>query len=219
MNQSAADPGAALKTLRERMGWTLSDVSERTGLTISTLSKIENNRVSLNFDKLSRLSAGLGVDIASFLDRGPHAEGGSAPGRRSTTRIGEGSLIETPNYRHVYHATDLLNKSFTPIEAEVLARSREEFGDLIRHPGEEFAYVLEGAVEVHTDTYVPLLLKQGESVFFDSGMAHGYVAAAPGPCRILSISAGPGQNLGPALAAAAMHPRSRPALQPANAED
>ncbi|HWE46333.1 MAG TPA: XRE family transcriptional regulator [Caulobacteraceae bacterium] len=195
MNQAMADPGAALKALREKMDWTLADVAERTGLTISTLSKIENGRVSLNFDKLTRLSVGLGIDIARFLEPKSLVEAVSSPGRRSATRADEGSVIDTPNYRHIYHATDLLNKSFIPIVADVLARSREEFGDLIRHPGEEFAYVLQGAVELHTDAYAPLRLKTGDSVFFDSSMGHAYIAAAPGPCRILSVSAGPGQHL------------------------
>ena len=200
MNQFVADPGSALRALRERMGWTLADVAERTGLAVSTLSRIENRRVSLSFEKLSRLSEGLGVDIAQFLDARPPAEPElSTPGRRSTTRLDQGSLIETPNYRHVYHATDLLNKLFTPIVAEVLTRSREDFGELIRHPGEEFAYVLSGVVELHTDTYAPLTLRAGESVYFDSAMGHAYIAASDEPCRIFSISASRGQQAQPAL--------------------
>ena len=62
MTQKVARPGAALKAFRERKGWTLAEVSRRTGITVSTLSKVENGRVSLNFEKLSRLSAGLELD-------------------------------------------------------------------------------------------------------------------------------------------------------------
>ncbi|HEX4182804.1 MAG TPA: XRE family transcriptional regulator [Caulobacteraceae bacterium] len=201
MSQTTAQPGAALRAIRETRGWTLAEVSRRTGLTISTLSKIENARVSLNFDKLSRLSAALDVDMARLLD--PRSSPGAperSPGRRSTTRADDGVVIETSNYKHLYHATDLLNKSFTPIVAELRARSMAEFGELIRHPGEEFAYVLEGVVEVHTDIYAPLVLHPGDSVFFDSGMGHAYIAGAPGPCRILSVSTDPGR--GPDIARA-----------------
>jgi transcriptional regulator with XRE-family HTH domain len=196
MTQTIAKPGAALKAFRESMGWTLAEVSRRTDLTVSALSKIENNRVSLNFDKLRRLSNGLGIDIARLLDPRPMPEAaGPAPGRRSVTRIDSETLIETENYKHFYHATDLLSKSFTPIVAEVRARSMAEFGALIRHPGEEFAYVLEGVIELHTDIYVPITLRPGESVFFDSGMGHAYLAASPGVCRLLSVSAEPAQGL------------------------
>ncbi|HEX3408461.1 MAG TPA: XRE family transcriptional regulator [Caulobacteraceae bacterium] len=202
MTGRTAQPGAAVRAFRESRGWTLAEASRRTRLSVSTLSKIENNRVSLNFEKLSRLSAGLGIDIASLLDtRAATASAPPAAGRRSVTRSDEGAVIETGPYRHVYLATDLLSKSFTPIVAEVRARSMEEFGDLIRHPGEEFAYVIEGAIELHTDIYAPLMLRTGDSVFFDSSMGHAYLAAAPGVCRILSISTDLGQ--GGALAASA----------------
>jgi transcriptional regulator with XRE-family HTH domain len=200
MTERIAHPGAAVRAFRESQGWTLAEASRRTRLTVSTLSKIENNRVSLNFEKLSRLSGGLGIDIASLLD----ARAGApvvAAGRRSVTRADEGALIETGAYRHLYLATDLLSKSFTPIVAEVRARSTDEFGELIRHPGEEFAYVIEGVIELHTDIYAPLTLRTGDSVFFDSSMGHAYLAASPGRCRILSISTDPGQ--GKALAALA----------------
>jgi transcriptional regulator with XRE-family HTH domain len=201
MSERTAQAGAAVRAFRERQGWTLAEASRRTRLTVSTLSKIENNRVSLNFEKLSRLSAGLGIDIASLLDTRASAAAAQNAGRRSVTRTDEGAVIDTGPYRHVYLATDLLSKSFTPIVAEVRARSMDEFGELIRHPGEEFAYVLEGEIELHTDIYAPLMLKTGDSVFFDSSMGHAYLAAGADPCRILSISTDPGQ--GRALVASA----------------
>lgn len=200
MTERMAQPGAAVRAFRESRGWTLAEASRRTGLTVSTLSKLENNRVSLNFEKLSRLSAGLGIDIATLLDTRAVAPTQIA-GRRSVTRADEGAVIETGPYRHVYLATDLLSKSFTPIVAEVRARSMEAFGELIRHPGEEFAYVLEGEIELRSDVYAPLTLKAGDSVFFDSSMGHAYLAVGAGPCRILSISTDVGQ--GAALAASA----------------
>jgi transcriptional regulator with XRE-family HTH domain len=201
MTERVAQPGSTVRAFRESRGWTLAEASRRTRLSVSTLSKIENNRVSLNFEKLSRLSAGLGIDIASLLDTRAAAANAPAIGRRSITRSDEGAVIETGSYRHVYLATDLLSKSFTPIIAEVRARSMEEFGELIRHPGEEFAYVLEGAIELRTDIYAPLMLQTGDSIFFDSSMGHAYLAAAPGVCRILSISTDLGR--GGALAASA----------------
>lgn len=215
MTQTPGQPGAAIRAFRARMGLTLAEVSQRTNLAVSVLSKIENNRVSLNFDKLSRLSSGLGLDIASLLDPRPaNKPAGAVTARRSVTRSNDETVIETNNYNHFYHATDLRNKSFTPIVADVRARSITEFGDLISHPGEEFAYVLEGVVELHTDIYTPVVLCQGDSVFFDSSMGHAYIAAAAGPCRILSISASPGQGQEAGLAAAASY-RLEAELQPA----
>ena len=188
----AARPGAALKALRVQKGWTLAEVSKRTDLPVSTLSKIENDRMSLSYDKLARISAGLGVDIAQLFT--PHVvgpNGGLVNGRRTVTRAGEGQAIETENYSHLYPAADFLNQRFVPIVAELHARSLQEFGELIRHPGEEYAIVLEGTVEFHCELYAPLTLKPGDSIYFDSGMGHAYLKAEAAPCRVLSICSGP----------------------------
>ena len=194
--KSLARPGAALKALRRQHGWTLAEVSQRTGLPTSTLSKIENDKVSLSFDKLARLSSGLQIDIASLF-RGANGEDGQPGinGRRSIVRSGEGKAIETKNYSHLYPAWELLNKKIIPIVAELRARSLEEFGELIRHPGEEYTFVLEGEVDFYTSLYAPVRLKAGDSIYFDSGMGHAYVAAGEGRCRVLSMCSAPETQL------------------------
>ena len=143
--QQEPDPGLALRSLRKRKHLTLAQVSERTALPISTLSKIENGKMSLSYDKLARLSAGLEVDMAQLFEQ-RHTPPQNVHGRRCITRSGEGLAVETENYSHRYPAADLLNKHLVPIIAELRARSLAEFGDLIRHPGEEYVYVLEGTL-------------------------------------------------------------------------
>jgi transcriptional regulator with XRE-family HTH domain len=202
-----AHPGAALKALRRKHGWTLADVSKRTGLPASTLSKIENDRMSPTFDKLARISTGLQIDIATLFgggDAGADVQP-AASARRCIVRAGEGKAIETKNYSHLYPAWDLLNKRIIPIVAELHARSLEEFGELIRHPGEEYAYVLEGEVDLYTSAYAPVRLRAGDSIYFDSGMGHAYIAAGEGPCRVLSLCSAPETQL---IAASAGRPRA-----------
>jgi transcriptional regulator with XRE-family HTH domain len=195
--RNTARPGAALRALRMQRGWTLAEVSKRTDLPISTLSKIENDRVSLTYDKLARISTGLGVDISQLFT--PQAVPGSVNGRRSITLAGQGQVIETENYGHIYPAADFLHKRFVPVIAELHTRALEEFGEMIRHPGEEYAFILEGTVEFHSELYAPLTLRKGDSLYFDSGMAHAYLAAESGPCRVLSICSGPESHLIEAL--------------------
>ena len=60
-------PGDHIRSVRRRLGLTLSDVSGRTGLAVSTLSKLEKGNMSLSYDKLMLLSKGLGVDMAELL--------------------------------------------------------------------------------------------------------------------------------------------------------
>jgi transcriptional regulator with XRE-family HTH domain len=213
-----AKPGSVLKSLRLANGWTLSEVSQRTGLPVSTLSKVENDKMSLSYDKLARISRGLEIDIGVLFSSEAAAPLSLVTGRRSITRAGEGRLIETDPYEHIYPATDLLNKRFVPIVVEVRARSLSEFSELIRHPGEEYTFVLEGTVELHTDLYAPVTLEIGDSIYFDSGMGHVYLSAGPGPCRVLSICSGEESQLIAALAqespAAGGEPTDRP-LKPA----
>lgn len=200
--------GKALRRLRLQNDWTLADVAERTGLAVSTLSKVENDRMSLTFDKIVSLCEGLNVDIGTLFtgDPAPVAEPAAEAApvammtRRSVDRVGgEDALVPTKNYRHRYLNTDITHKKMIPILVEHRARTMEEFGALVRHPGEEFVYVMEGAIELHTEFYAPTLVKAGESIYLDSTMGHAYLAAADGPCRTLSVCSSPEPALARAL--------------------
>ena len=186
-----ANPGANLKQLRTQRGWTLADVSERTGFPISTLSKIEKGQVSLSYDKLARISKGLDIDFVVFFAGADAAllKPGLG-GRRSIIRKGEGRTIETHSYENRFLATDLLNKRFVPILGQGFVTSIENFGEMIRHQGEEFCYVLEGALELHTEAYAPVRLEAGDAIYFDSGMGHAYISVGDSPCKVLCICSG-----------------------------
>jgi transcriptional regulator with XRE-family HTH domain len=175
--------GATLRALREQRNWTLAEVSRRTGFAVPMLSKVENDRLSLSYDKLIRLSEGMEVDIAELFA----TSAASITGRRSVNRVGEGEVVPTRNYEYRYLSPDVTRKKFVPLIAELHARTIEEFGELVRHSGEEFVYVLEGKVEIHTELYAPLVLSVGESAYLDSAMGHAYLSVGDGRCRLLAV--------------------------------
>lgn len=187
---SQARPGAVVKEERLRRGWTLAEASERIGLPVSTLSKVENDKIALSYDKLAKLSRGLEIDISRLFGGGEGPPQKSVIGRRSVTRKHEGQSIDTPAYGHRYLAADLRSKSFIPVVAEIKIRSLQEFGELVTHAGEEFAYILEGSVDLYTALYAPVRLNVGDSIYFDSAMGHAYIAVSEGACRVLSICTG-----------------------------
>jgi len=185
--------------MRKRSGLTLTELAARTGLAVSTLSKLEMGHVSLSYDKLLLISRGLDIDMAELLDSTPHPSGPPTHGgRRVTHRAGEGQHVETRSYSQTYLATELLAKRMTPIFVELHARTLDdffaEFGDFIRHPGEEFTYVLEGEVTFCTELYAPVTLQAGDSVYFDSEMGHAYLKASDSPCRTITACSPRGRD-------------------------
>src|SRR6476659_8779563 len=185
-------PSRAIRQARIERGLSLRALSARAGLPYSTLSKLENGKMGLTYDKLIRLAQALNVDLKDIVAEAEDPPAPIAVGRRSITRAGEELDAESERHVHHYPAADLLGKMMIPIIIDVQATSVEELGGLVRHAGEEYLYVLSGTMELHSDLYAPLSLGPGDSVYFDSGMAHGYVRTSSEPCKMLSVSAGAG---------------------------
>jgi transcriptional regulator with XRE-family HTH domain len=195
LKTSVAKPGAALRAFRRKQGWTLAAVNQRTGLPVSTLSRIETDQISPTYDQLSKLSVGLNIDMAQLLSGDMESATPVQTARRSVNRAGDGQLLDTPMQSLRYLSVDLMNKQFAPIIGEVKAHSLEEAGEFHRHNGEEFIFVVSGELELHSESYAPLRLHPGDSVYFDSSMPHAYVAAGKKHCKILSICTAPFENV------------------------
>src|SRR5678815_2035077 len=174
-------PSRTLRQARIDQGLSLRALSARAGLPYSTLSKLENGKMSLTYDKLIRLAQALNVDLKDIISEPAPPTAPVAVGRRSVTRAGHEWDAESEKHRHHYPAADLLGKMMIPIIIDVQARSVEELGGLVRHAGEEYLYVVRGHMDLHSDLYAPLALAPGDSIYFDSGMAHGYVRTSADP--------------------------------------
>ena len=185
--------GRNLRAIRAELGISLADVALRTGVSVSTLSKVENGQLSLTYDKLVQLSEGLSVDISAFFSDAPRLATTTEPvtARRSITRPGEEMLIETANYDYRYLNTELSQKAMVPILITIRARSLVAFDQFSRHSGEEFIYVLDGPIEVHSEHYAPTLLQAGDSMYLDSTMAHAFLAVGDTNALMLNVCHSP----------------------------
>lgn len=168
--------GSLLRGLRARNGWTLKEMSDRTGIPFSTLSKVEHDRLTLTYDKLQQLSERLHIRMSDLFAE-PEATSGQIMARRSIGKLDDAVQVNTKNYDYYYLCPELRRKRMLPIVTRIRAKSIEDFGELVRHAGEEFIYVLEGAVAVHTEFYDPVTLSPGEAIYIDSNMGHAYVVA------------------------------------------
>ena len=168
--------GALLRGVRNREGWTLKQMSEKSGIPVSTLSKVEHDRLSLTYDKLLQLSQKLKIRMSELFAEGDSAEEG-VTARRSIGRQEDSVRVTTANYDYYYLCTEIRKKRMIPVLTRIRAGSLDEFGDLVRHSGEEYVHVLEGSILVHTEFYDPITLNTGEGIYIDSNMGHAYVAA------------------------------------------
>lgn len=194
MTSPKAKLGRALRAIRGQMGLTLADVAARTGVSVSTLSKVENGQLSPTYDKLVQLSEGLQVDISAFFAAEPQVGTAAEPvvtARRSVARHGGGLLVETPNYDYRYLCTELVKRAMVPILITIRARSLVQVDTFSKHSGEEFIYVLRGTVEVHTEFYEPTVLRTGEAIYIDSIMAHASLTTGPRSALVLNVCHSP----------------------------
>ena len=135
-NGSASDvpaPSRAIRDVRLAQGLSLRALSARAGLPYSTLSKLENGKMALTYDKLIRLAQALNVDLKDILASPEEPVAPIAVGRRSVTRAGEALDAESEKHVHHYPAADLLGKMMIPIIIDVQARSVDDLGGLVRH--------------------------------------------------------------------------------------
>src|SRR6056297_701057 len=168
--------GERVRAIRLSQQLTLEEASQRTGVARSTLSKIENELISPTFTIVQKLVHGLGIDIPQLFSQ-PRA-GASPGGRRDITRRGAGRPHPTPTYAHELLATELTQKKMVPFRTEVHARAFAEYPDWVRHEGEEFLYVLSGALLLYTEFYEPVALYEGDSAYYDCTMGHALVSTS-----------------------------------------
>ena len=168
--------GSLLRSLRSRNGWTLKEMSERTSIPVSTLSKVEHDRLTLTYDKLVQLSQRLNIRISELFADPADIEP-AVTARRSIGITDDAVRVNTKNYDYYYLCPELRRKRMIPILTRIRAKSAQEFGDLVRHSGEEYIYVLKGGIKVLTEFYDPVVLSVGESIYLDSNMGHAYVTA------------------------------------------
>jgi transcriptional regulator with XRE-family HTH domain len=183
------DLGRRLKEMRQNARWTLEHLADRSGVSISALSKIENGQVSPAFDTIMKVAHAYGFSFAELLTGGtnlPPAQ--TAPrGFRTITRQGQALPFTTALYQYDVHSADLTRKGMIPLVMQVKSRAVPPVDEWSNHKGEEFIYVTRGAVELHTEFYAPVRLEAGESAYIDSTMRHAFVSVGKGDAEVLSI--------------------------------
>lgn len=177
-----------LKTLRLQRGLTQGQVTQASGISTPTLSKIENGQLSPTYDVLLRLAHGLQVDIAELFVT---AQSHMGAGRCSIERQGAGEIHDTPFYHHRLLCSQLANKKMMPFVSRIKKHRVKGEEGWSHHEGEEFVYVLAGQVQLHTEFYQPVTLNQGEGFYIDSRMRHRVISVSEHDAEVLWVSTTP----------------------------
>ena len=179
--------GEKIKSLRETKGITIEELSDRSGLAIEQIERIEDNIDLPSLAPLIKIARVLGVRLGTFLD--DQNELGPVVCRKSdssdTISFSNNAIHSR---RHMqYHS---LSKSKADRHMEQFIIDVEATNDtdfvLSSHEGEEFIMVMEGVMEISygKNTYV---LEEGDSIYYDSIVPHHVHAYEGQAAKILAV--------------------------------
>lgn len=194
MNPGAsALAGAAIRRLRHGRGWTLAELSARSGVPLSSLSKVELGQTALGYEVLVRLCRALDVEIDHLVRPGLAPLPPAQPGRRAIIRAHEGAPVTLGGLNGRSGAEELLRRDFTPVVLEAPPRSAP--GPWLRFRGDAYLMALAGSLTLHSEIYAPVEIDPGDGVYFDGEMGVAFVARGPEPAKVLLVHQGEAPNL------------------------
>ena len=180
--------GERIKQIRESKSITLDEMSERSGLDVEQVKKVEDTTDFPSLSPLIKIARVLGVRLGTFLDDndelGPVI---SRKGKQSKTI--SFSTSDTKEHKHMDYYALSASKVGRHMEPFTIYIAPTQDGvDFLTstHEGEEFIYCIEGSVEITygTGTYI---LEEGDSIYYDSIVAHHVHAATEEGAKILAV--------------------------------
>lgn len=189
-----ADPdqyvGESVRAHRKKLGMSLQQAAERSGLSISMISKIERGVTSPSLRSLYALSRGLSIPVDVLFS------GGSA--FRQPDPAEAGLVVRVADRKTMDFGKKRLTKELlTPqpigkleLLMVILAPGGSTGDDVFSHDGEEGGLILTGALELHVDD-TTVLLHPGDSFAFKSSRRHWYSNIAEVETRVLWVNTPP----------------------------
>jgi transcriptional regulator with XRE-family HTH domain len=171
LDKALAGVGPHLRALRQRRGTTLADLGAETGISVSTLSRLESGDRRPTLELLLPLARAYGVTLDELVDAPP--TGDPRIHLRPVERQGMTMLP--------------LSRRAGGIQAYklVLKPSRRE-PELKTHEGYEWLYVLDGRLRVLLAEH-DFVMSPGEAAEFDTRVPHWFGAADDQPVEFLSL--------------------------------
>ena len=172
-DQTMAQVGTRIRTLRSQQGLTLKDVGARTGVSVSMLSMLERGVAKASIGTLVSVASALGVHMYDLFDR-PEAEPTSPLTKKkdqATVRTNKGAV------RRIVHHDAVAGVELAVNEYAAGGASGPV---LTHHDGREVGVLISGALrlEIEGESY---LLQPGDAIAYASTRPHRISNAGDGP--------------------------------------
>lgn len=179
--------GNKINTLCADKNISLDELSERSGLSRTQIELILNSDTIPSLSPLIKIARALGVRLGTFLD---DSEALGAVVYRSSEQkkaVTFSSQLSSAN-SHLDFVSMASNKSGRAMEPFLIdvKTSPDQEPVLSSHEGEEFIYVLDGAVKINYGQEV-YVVNAGESIYYDSIVEHLVTSANGKPAKILAV--------------------------------
>ncbi len=156
---------ATIRRYRKERGWTLEVLSQRVGLSVAQLSKLETGKSEPSIDSMRRLAAVYGVAVSVLTQ----PEGGEPI---TPVRRGGGFVVQAGDNGCVTlrYLTMRRSAKMQPVEAVLPCGATLELGQPV--PGDAFFYVVSGSVCFYYGNAGSCKLSEGDSLYFDAFVPH-----------------------------------------------
>lgn len=157
--------GEKIKLIRKGKGVKIKQLSTRSGLTESSISMIENGKISPSITTINKIAMALSVHPIEFFEIEKHK-------KCVVTRKGERERLQFENTNNaleylIRNGKDTKNEIFISI----LGPNEKSFEEFITHDGYKFGYVLNGAVDVILGNET-VRLSEGDTIYFEAIVPH-----------------------------------------------
>ncbi len=174
MHHTVNAVGPRLKSLRLRRGATLSDLADETGISVSTLSRLEAGLRRPTLEQLLPLARAHGVTLDELVDAPPTGD----PRVNLRPISGSDGAVILPLSRR---PGGIQAYKFVPPAGRDDAEP-----DRRTHEGYDWVYVLNGSLRLALGPH-DLVLSPGEAAEFDTRTPHWFGATSAGPVEYLSL--------------------------------
>ena len=181
--QEAVTPAQNLKAAREKQGFSIQELAQKTGIPQRELEQVEAGQAMLPLGQVIKLSKVLSLKMADMISIGDKSFTIVRAGQRSEVQRFGKAKQASHGYEYVSLAPGKKDRLMEPFLVTLHPASSDEPSS---HDGQEFIYVLEGEMEVIVDDARDVL-KPGDSIYYDSSTTHLVRAHGDKPARILAV--------------------------------